>query len=40
MKKKNIFRVLGLVIIGFILIVLVDFVCSKYFKTRPLIAKK
>lgn len=40
MKKKNIFRVLGLVIIGFILIVLVDFVCSKYFKTRPLIAKR
>lgn len=40
MKKKNIFRVLGLVIIGFILIVLVDSVCSKYFKTRPLIAKR
>ena len=40
MKKKKIFRVLGLVIIGFILIVLVDFVCSKYFKTRPLIAKR
>ena len=40
MKKKNIFRVLGLVIIGFILIVFVDFVCSKYFKPRPLIAKR
>lgn len=40
MKKKNIFKIVGLVMIGIILIVLVDFICAKYFKTRPLIAKK
>lgn len=40
MKKRDIFKVLGLVIIGIILVVLVDFVCARYFKTRPLIAKK
>lgn len=40
MKKKNIFKIVGLVIMGLILILLVDGICAKYFKTRPLIAKK
>ena len=40
MKKKNIFKWVLLVIMGLILIVLVDGICTKYFNTRPLIAKK
>ena len=40
MKKKNIFKTIGLVVIGLVLILLVDGICAKYLKTRPLIAKK
>ncbi len=40
MKKKRLIKTVCLILIGMLVVILVDGVCTKYFKTRPLIAKR